>query len=134
MKEKIRRFEDLIAWQKARAFAREIYCISSHRPFSRDFPIRNQICGAALSVPSNIAEGFERDRLREFHQFLSIAKRSCAEVRSDLYIASDIGYIDRQQLASLLAQGEEVGRIVGGLRSSIESQLLRTQNSGLRTR
>src|SRR6266542_1767594 len=79
MKEKIRRFEDLIAWQKARAFAREIYCISSHRPFSRDFPIRNQICGAALSVPSNIAEGFERDRLREFHQFLSIAKRSCAE-------------------------------------------------------
>jgi four helix bundle protein len=134
MKEKIRRFEDLIAWQKARALASAIYGLTARRPFSRDFTMRDQICGAAVSVPSNIAEGFERDRLREFHQFLSIAKGSCAEVRSDLYVAFDIGYIDEQQLSSLLAQGEEVGRIVGGLRRSIESQILSTQNSGLRTR
>ena len=134
MKEKISRFEDLIAWQKARMLASAIYRTTARRPFSRDFTIRNQICGAALSVPSNIAEGFERDRLREFHQFLSIAKSSCAEVRSDLYVAFDIGYIDKQQLASLLVQGEEVGRIVGGLRSSVATQLLRTQDSGLRTK
>ncbi len=96
--------------------------------------MKNQICKAALSVPSNIAEGFERDRLKEFHQFLSVAKASCAEVRSDLYVAFDIGYIDEHQLTSLLAQSQEVGRIVGGLRRSIESEFLRTQDSGLRTR
>ena len=96
--------------------------------------MRGQICGAALSVPSNIAEGFERDRPREFHQFLSIAKASCAEVRSDRYIAFDVGYIDERELSSLLTQGEEVGRIVGALRRSVESQLLRAQHSGLRTR
>jgi four helix bundle protein len=134
MKEKISRFEELIAWQKARVLASTIYRVSSARPFSRDFAMRNQICGAALSVPSNIAEGFERDRLKEFHQFLSIAKGSCAEVRSDLYVALDVGYIDKVQLTSLLAQGEEVGRIVGGLRRSVESQLLRTQDAGRRTR
>jgi four helix bundle protein len=134
MKEKISRFEDLIAWQKARAFAGSIYRLSLREPLARDFTMKNQICRAALSVPSNIAEGFERDRLREFHQFLSISKSSCAEVRSDLYVALDIGYIDRRELNSLLAQGEEVGRIVGGLRKSIQSQLLRTQDSGLRTR
>lgn len=133
MKEKIRRFEDLIAWQKARVFASDIFRIASKEPFARDFPIRNQICGAALSISSNIAEGFERDRLREFHQFLSIAKSSCAEARSQLYIAYDIGYIGKAELDSLLARGEEVGRIVGGLRRSIESELLRTQDAGLRT-
>ncbi|HYS55528.1 MAG TPA: four helix bundle protein [Thermoanaerobaculia bacterium] len=133
MKEKISRFEDLIAWQKARAFAGAIYRTASGYRFARDFTIRNQICGAALSVPSNIAEGFERDRLKEFHQFLSIAKSSCAEVRSDLYVAFDIEYIDEEALHRLLQQGEEVGRIVGGLRRSIESQL-RTQDAGLRTR
>jgi four helix bundle protein len=134
MKEKISRFEDLIAWQKARALAGAIYKTAAKPPFDRDYSMKNQICSAALSVSSNIAEGFERDRLKEFHQFLSVAKASCAEVRSDLYVAFDIGYINEQQLATLLSQSREVGRVVGGLRSSIEAQLLRTQDSGLRTR
>lgn len=134
MKEKVSRFEDLIAWQKARALAGAIYRVTARPRFNRDFTMRGQICGAALSVPSNIAEGFERDRPREFHQFLSIAKASCAEVRSDRYIAFDVGYIDERELSSLLTQGEEVGRIVGALRRSVESQLLRAQHSGLRTR
>jgi four helix bundle protein len=133
MKDKIRRFEDLMAWQKARYLASTIYRTTRQRPFARDFVLRDQICKAAVSVPSNIAEGFERGRLSEFHQFLSIAKGSCAEVRSQLYIACDIEYIDGQQLAVLLAQAEEVGRIVGGLRSSIERKALRTQHSGLST-
>jgi len=71
---------------------------------------------------SNIAEGFERGRLGEFHQFLSTAKASCAELRSQLYVALDVGYIDAQTFQELRTQSEEVGRIIGGLRVSIAKQ------------
>jgi four helix bundle protein len=69
---------------------------------------------------SNIAEGCERRGRREFHQFLSTAKGSCTEVRSQLYVAFDIGYIEEDAFHRLLAQAEEVGRVVGGLRAAIE--------------
>jgi four helix bundle protein len=69
---------------------------------------------------SNIAEGFERRGRREFHQFLSTAKGSCAEVRSQLYVAFDVGHLDEANFLQLLAQAEEVGRVVGGLRASVE--------------
>ena len=134
MKEKVERFEDLIAWQKARAFVAAVYKPTRRRPFARDFAFCNQITKAALSVPSNIAEGFERDRLKEFHQFLSIAKSSCAEVRSQLYSAYDLEYISDAELQLLLRQGEETARVIGGLRSAVEREVLRTQDSGLRTR
>jgi four helix bundle protein len=71
---------------------------------------------------SNIAEGFERSGLGEFHQFLSTAKASCAEVRSQLYVALDVGYLTQAKFDELLAQAEEVGRIIGGLRVSVAKQ------------
>jgi four helix bundle protein len=71
---------------------------------------------------SNIVEGFERGSRGEFQQFLSIAKSSCAELRSQLYVALDIGYIDQQHFDHLLANAEEVARIVGGLRAAVERQ------------
>jgi len=71
---------------------------------------------------SNIAEGFERTHLGEFHQFLAIAKSSCAELRSQLYIALDVGYLDQVKFNQLLNQAEEVARIIGGLRISVERQ------------
>ncbi len=90
--------------------------------FAKDFGLSGQIQRAAVSVTSNIAEGFERGGRGEFHQFLSTAKASCAEVRSQLYVAFDVGYLDQAEFDQLLAQAEEVGRIIGGLRVSVAKQ------------
>ncbi len=116
---RVERFEDLIAWQKARALTSAIYRVTNQGAFARDFGLKNQICRAAVSVMSNIAEGFERNRPAEFHQFLSIAKASCGEVRSQLYVALDAGYLNQDLFDAMRSQAEEVSRITGGLRSSI---------------
>lgn len=119
---KVERFEDLIAWQKARVLAREIYDITRQGALAKDYRLSSQMQGASVSVMSNIAEGFERGTRGEFHQFLSIAKSSCAELRSQLYIALDAGYLNQVKFQELLTQAEEVGRILGGLRASVEKQ------------
>jgi four helix bundle protein len=116
---KITRFEELIAWQKARVMTREIYRVTRSGKFAQDFGLRDQIQRAAVSVMSNIAEGFERGGRAEFHQLLSVAKASCGEVRSQLYVAMDAGYVDERTFAKVFALAEEVGRIVGGLRVSV---------------
>jgi four helix bundle protein len=114
----IERFEDLIAWQKARWLTRDIYLLS--HPFSRDFALCTQLRKSALSVPSNIAEGFERRRPNEFRQFLSVAKASCGELRSQLYTAYDVKYIDEPMLLAKLKQAEEVAKVIVGLRSTVK--------------
>jgi len=119
-KKKIECFEDLIAWQKARVLTAEIYRATNQGNFARDFGLRDQIRRAAVSAMSNIAEGFERNRPAEFHQFLSIAKASCGEVRSQLYVAFDACYLNPDAFAALLSQATEVSRIIGGLRASVE--------------
>ena len=120
--DRIQRFEDLIAWQKARDLTRKIYEIIRQGDFSRDFDLAGQIRRAAVSVMSNIAEGFEREGQREFRQFLSIAKGSCAELRSQLYVALDCGYLNQGDFTNHLSKAEEVGRIIGGLRLSIRQK------------
>jgi four helix bundle protein len=119
---RVERFEDLIAWQKARELTRAIYQVTGHGTFASDYGLARQIQRAAVSIMSNIAEGFERGGRGEFHQFLSTAKASCAEVRSHLYVALDVGYLDHIEFSQLLAKAEEVARIVGGLRSSVATQ------------
>jgi four helix bundle protein len=126
---RVDRFEDLVAWQKARVLTKGVYLATMSNRFERDFALCGQIRKSAISVPSNIAEGFERGGRREFHQFLSIAKGSCAELRAQLYIAADIGYIDEPTAKTLLNAAEEVARIVGGLRKAVANQ--RTQSSVL---
>ena len=119
---KIERFEDLIAWQKARELTKRIYLLSRNEPFSRDFGLRDQIQRASVSIMSNLAEGFERASRSEFHQFIVIAKGSCAEVRSQLYAALDVGYINEVQFDRAYNLATEVSRIIGGLRASLEKQ------------
>ena len=118
--QKIGRFEDLIAWQKARSLTRAIYQVTKQGVFAKDLALSRQMQRAAVSIMSNIVEGFERGGRREFRPFLSTAKASCAEVRSQLYVAFDVGYLDESDFLRLLAQAEEIGKIVGGLRVSME--------------
>jgi four helix bundle protein len=116
----IGRFEDIVAWQKARVLTREIYRVTASGGFVKDFGLRDQIRRASVSVMANIAEGFERAGRAEFHQFLVVAKASCAEVRSHLYVALDVGYIAEDVFRGLSDMTEEVGKIIGGLRRTVD--------------
>lgn len=91
-------FEDIEAWQKARDLVRRVYHISQGSEFSRDYALKDQMRRAAISIMSNIAEGFERNGNKEFIHFLSIAKGSAGEVRSQLYVALDQRYIDKDRV------------------------------------
>ena len=116
----IERFEDITAWQLARELTRRIYNVSATEPFSKDFALRDQIRRSALSVMSNIAEGFDRHRDTEFVYFLRVAKASCGEVRSQLYVASDVGHIDAKELEELIAVMHEVGRTIHGFQTYLK--------------
>jgi four helix bundle protein len=96
----IERYEDIQGWQRARELTKFIYAITKQEAFARDFSLKDQIRRAAVSVMSNIAEGFERGGRAEFIQFLSIAKSSAAEVQSQLYVALDQEYIMPEQLTT----------------------------------
>src|SRR6478609_5589265 len=110
----IERFEDIEAWRLGRKAVNRVYDLSSVEPFSRDFALVNQIRRAAISVISNIAEGFERDGNKEFIQFLAIAKGSCGEVRSQLYIAADRRYITQSELEEVQQVLIETSRTLSG--------------------
>ena len=111
----IERFEDIEAWQKARDLTRQVYAVSNDGAFSRDFGLRDQIRRAAVSIMSNIAEGFGRGGNKEFMQFLSTAKGSASEVQSQLYVALDANYINYEQFQMLYSDTETVARLIGGL-------------------
>jgi len=118
----IQRFEDLIAWQKARELNREIYRVTSAGAFASDFGLRDQIRRASVSISSNIAEGFDRSSKADFHRFVVISKASCAEVQSQLYLALDIGYLSHEKFEELITRAKEVARILGGLRLSLQKE------------
>jgi four helix bundle protein len=112
---KIEKFEDIEAWQSARALTNLVYTISDTGKFGRDFSLRDQIRRAAISIVSNIAEGYERDGDKEFIQFLSVAKGSCGEVRAQLYLALDRQYIANEQFVKVSGKSAEVSRMISGL-------------------
>ena len=108
-------FEDLQIWKDARRLAKEVYGVTSGPKFSKDFNLRGQIRSAAVSVMSNIAEGFERSGNQEFAQFLHVAKGSCGEVRSQLYVALDQGYLSTSESEQFLNALKRLSSMIGGL-------------------
>lgn len=112
----IKRFEDLEIWQTARKLCVNIFKHSKKSNFNNDFKFRNQIFASSGSVMDNIAEGFERDGNSEFKQFLSIAKGSCGETRSQLYRAFDFEYIHEEDVKQLI---EEYQNLSGKIKNFI---------------
>ena len=112
---KVQRFEELEAWQTARAAVELVYEASSNGKFSRDFALRDQIRRAAVSMMSNIAEGFSRRSNREFAQFLFMAKASAAEAQSQMYVALDQGYLNQDKFRLLYDQTDRFARQISVL-------------------
>ncbi|TKB74007.1 MAG: four helix bundle protein [Nitrospira sp.] len=125
-----RRFEDLIAWQKARELTKKVYEVTGKGHFAKDFGLRDQVRRSSVSIMANIAEGFERARQSEFHQFLSIAKSSCAERRSHLYVAHDAKYVDDGTFNELMSLAKEVSLVLGGLRSAVQRRRAEQKSHG----
>jgi four helix bundle protein len=113
---RIERFEDIIAWQKAKDLTVHIYKIFDS---SKDFGFKDQIQRAAVSIMNNIAEGFERKGNKEFSYFLYIAKGSCGEVRSMLILAKELNKISEKDFELLFIQSEEISKIITGLIKSL---------------
>lgn len=134
MKPKVRRFEDIDAWKKARELVKKIYKTTARGDFSRDYGLKDQIRRAAVSVMSNVAEGFERGGNKEFQQFLSVAKGSAGEVKSQLYVALDAGHIEQKDFNHIYQLADETGRLIGGFmrylsKSEHRGPKFRTRNS-----
>ena len=110
-----RSFEEIVAWQKARVLTAEVYAVTRDESFRRDFGLRDQICRASVSVMSNVAEGFERGSRREFARFLRIARGSVGEVRAQLYVALDVGYLDADTFDGLAEQTRAITHMLNAL-------------------
>ena len=110
----IERFEDIEAWKSARKLRQAIYRLTRLKPFALDFALVDQIRRAAISAPSNIAEGFDRGGNREFIQFLSHAKGSVAELKDQLHCALDERYVSKDQFDEVFQLAESTSRLIGG--------------------
>jgi four helix bundle protein len=104
----VKKFEDLEIWKMSRLLCDTIYLFFQDKKFSRDYKLLNQINGSSGSIMDNIAEGFESGGNKEFIQFLSISKASCAEVRSQLFRALDRGYISEIQFYEAYGLSETI--------------------------
>ena len=110
----LRRFEDIDAWQKARQLSNMVYEYTKQDAFKKDYSLCDQIRRAAVSVMSNIAEGFDRGGNKEFIQFLSIAKGSTSEIESQLYIALDNNYISQKQFNEIIEISTSTKSLLSG--------------------
>ena len=111
------RFEDIEVWQKSKSLTTDLYATFAD---SKDFGFRDQIQRASVSIMNNIAEGFERQTNKEFRQFLFIARGSCSEVKSMLYLALDLAKIEKYQCELLLSKTVEISKMLSGLIRAIQ--------------
>lgn len=110
----ISHFEDIMAWKRARELVKKVYQATNRKAFSQDYGLRDQIRRASVSIVSNIAEGFSRQTDREFIQFLYMAKGSASEVQSQLYVASDLDYLGKEEFSKLYNDADEVAKLISG--------------------
>ena len=108
-------FEDLKVWKDSRIFVKEIYTMINNFPVKENYGLTSQITRAAVSIMSNIAEGFARESNKEFIRFLIIARGSTAEVQSDLFIALDLRYINQDEFQKNYCKAENLGKQINGL-------------------
>jgi four helix bundle protein len=111
---KIEKFEDLDIWNESRKFAADIYKLTLGESFKRDYGLREQIQRAAVSILSNIAEGFERENNKEFINFLKYAKGSAGEVRAQLHLALDLGYIGDDEFKNIHSHVLSISKQLSG--------------------
>ena len=117
----IKDFRDLKCWQEARVLAKEVYSKTGYGRFSKDYGLKDQVQRAAVSIGSNIAEGFERDSNQDFLKFLSYAKGSVGEVISQFYTAYDVGYVSVEDLEDMVARLKSIAAKIARLQYSIRS-------------
>jgi four helix bundle protein len=122
---KIERFEDLEIWKEARVLCKDIFGITVKEPFCKDFKLRDQIRTSSGSIMDNIAEGFEREGNKEFVQFLSVAKGSCGECRSQSYRAFDYQYIEQDILNDLIDRTVQLSKKISSLMSYLRKSDLK---------
>ena len=112
---KAKRFESLKVFSDARDLVKIIYRLCSKGPLARDFALSDQLRRAAISIVSNISEGFERGGDKEFNRYLSMAKGSAGEIRAQLYLCFDLGYLPEEEVKVLIEKVEEISRQLFGL-------------------
>jgi len=122
----IQKFEDIIGWQKAQDFAVQVY---SEFKGLKDFRFKDQICRAVVSISNNIAEGFDRKTDADFARFVYIAIGSCSEVKSMLYLAIRLNYMEKDKASKLIEQANEISKILSGLIKSLNINYPKNANN-----
>jgi four helix bundle protein len=122
-KKKIETFEDLRVWQQGIELVKQIYLMTKEGDISRDFGLRDQLRRAAVSVPTNVAEGFERHSRKEYVNFLNIAKGSAGEIRSLLRVALEVGYLDKNTYLRLYDMAKGLSRMLASQIQAINRSL-----------
>ena len=121
----IQKFEDLVLWQKSKDFTIKIYKLTELEKFAKDYGLKEQIRRASVSIPSNIAEGFDRKGNKEFIQFLQISLGSLAEVKTQLIIAFELDYINNENLEMLNQEIIEIQKLLKGLITYLKNSQLK---------
>lgn len=117
----IRRFQDIKAWQRERVLVTEVYKLCAEGSLSKDYGLKDQLRRAAVSVMSNIAEGFGRNSNKDFAHFLDMSRGSVMETQSLLYVALDVGYLNRETFKHLDQNAEEVSALIIGFSSYLRA-------------
>ena len=129
MENKIKSYQDLIVWQKSVLLVTDIYALTKTFPQDERFGITSQLNRAAVSVPTNIAEGWGRETSKNYLQFLRISRGSVMEVQTLLIISKNLNYISEEKFEVLRNKTEEVGKILQGLIKSINEKISLTDNA-----